>query len=229
MFKSNWIRKPNYKDISFKDYNDYWAHRGWEINRTLKEREKIMLQQIPADSSAIDIGCGNSLLPVKLQEKGCRVDIGDVSPKVLEGYRQHGIEGKIIDLEDITSISFDKQYDYIILSEVLEHLRHPEKTINALKPFTQNFAITIPNTAAIFYRYGLAIKGRFPTQWTYHPSEHLRYWSHIDFLDWLDAMGLHVEKDIGADGVTVRGFLPFLPKMWKNLFAHRVVYICTKK
>jgi len=112
------------------------------------------------------------------------------------------------------------------LSEVLEHVRNPEQILQALKPFTKNFIITVPNSAAYQFRYGLMFRGRFFTQWVYHPSEHLRYWSHIDFLDWLSAMKLNVLSTPVADGFTLRGLVPWLPALWKNFLGYRMVYNC---
>lgn len=229
LFNVQWIRKPDFKNISFVDYNSYWEHRGWNLKNKLRRREEIVLDCIPKGSCVIDMGCGNSCLSVKLKEKGCDVAVSDVSDIVLKGYKEHGIEGHIIDLEDAAHIQLTTTYDYIILSEVLEHLRHPEKTIAALKPFTKRFIVSVPNTAAYFYRYGLLVRGRFPAQWTYHPSEHLRYWSYIDFLDWLDAQGLEVEKTVAADGANFGGLVPWLPSLWKNLLAHEIVYVCKVK
>lgn len=208
------------------DYEAYWKARGWELATSLKPRERIMLDMIPADSSVCDIGCGNSLLPVKLKQKGADVTVVDIAQVVLEGYKKHGIQGLSFDLETMTGDELPETYDYIILSEVLEHTRNPEEIIAKLKKHTSRFLITVPNSAAYVFRYGLLVRGRFFTQWVYHPSEHLRYWSHIDMLDWLEAQRLTVEEAAVADGFTARGLLPFLPRLWKNMFGYRMVYKC---
>lgn len=225
MFNSPWIRKPDFSKISLK-YDDYWKNRGWQINKKLKPREEIILKIIPSGSNVMDIGCGNSLLPLKLKEKGAKVEIADISKLVLDNYLPFGIKGRVLNIENVETLSFDKKFDFIIMSEVLEHTRNPEEIILKLKNNTDRFAITIPNSASYQFRYGLMFRGRFFTQWIMHPSEHLRFWSHIDFLDWLKAMGLEVEKTIVSEGFSFRGFLPWLPRLWKNLLAYRVVYIC---
>src|SRR5229473_3420304 len=56
-------------------------------------------------------------------------------------------------------------FDYVVLSEVLEHLPLPEELLAALRPSAPRFLVSLPNTAYIFYRVGLALLGRFPTQW----------------------------------------------------------------
>ena len=100
--KYKWIRKPDFKSIQrVVNYNDYWSYRGWEINKKLKNREIKALDLIPKGSKVIDIGCGNSLLPLALKEKGVDVHVGDVSDKVLQEYSKFGVPGRIIDLENI--------------------------------------------------------------------------------------------------------------------------------
>jgi methionine biosynthesis protein MetW len=185
-----------------------------------------MLDIIPAGSRVADIGCGNSLLPVRLKDKGCKVSVSDISGIVLEQYQTLGISGFKTDLEDVHSLRLPESFDYLILSEVLEHTRNPEEIIKTLKKYTTNFLITVPNSAAYQFRYGLMFRGRFFTQWVYHPSEHLRYWSHIDFIDWLRAMGLEVVATPVAEGFSLRGLLPWLPGLWPNLLGYRMVYHC---
>jgi methionine biosynthesis protein MetW len=226
MFKSPWIRKPNFRGIKEINYDDYWQYRSWRLNDKLKLREQIMLDIIKTGTKVADIGCGNSLLPVKLKEKGCSIFAADISKKVLEQYKTFKVDGFQIDLEKITEIKLTNKFDYIILSEVLEHIRNPEQVINTLKTNTKYFLITIPNSASYQFRYSLMFRGRFFTQWVYHPSEHLRYWSHIDFLDWLEALGLHVLQTPVSDGFSLWGLFPNLPNLWKNLLGFRMVYYC---
>ena len=226
MFNSPWIRKPNFKNLKEIDYNDYWQFRGWQLNKKLKPREYLLLDIIPLGSRVADIGCGNSLLPVKLKEKGCSVSVADISETVLSQYKTLGLQSFKIDLENIASLKLESNFDYMILSEVLEHIKNPEQIISALKPHTKYFLLTVPNSAAYQFRFGLLFRGRFFTQWAYHPSEHLRYWSHIDFLDWLEALGLEVLQTPVSDGFSFRGLLPWLPNLWKNFLGFRMVYHC---
>ena len=235
MFSSPWIRKPDFRNVKEINYDDYWKFRGWELNKKLKPREIIVRDMVPAQTDGrptrvADIGCGNSLLPVVLKEKGCDVFVADISETVLEQYRKLGLGGFKADLEKIggkgESLDLPGRFDYVIMSEVLEHVRNPEQIVKAIAPHTEHFLITVPNSAAYQFRYGLMFRGRFFTQWAYHPSEHLRYWSHIDFLDWLDAQGLEVIATPVSDGFSLRGRLPWLPGLWKNLLGYRMVYHC---
>lgn len=219
-------RKPNWREIDSIDYDQYWHQRGFTLNSHLKERESIILNLVEAGSRVLDIGCGSSLLPIKLQEKGCLVTVADISAIVLDNFEKFGIATLKLDLENIASQSLGGDYDYIILSEVLEHTTNPEEIISVLKGKTKNLIITIPNSAFYRYRLHLLINGRFFTQWVYHPSEHLRFWSHSDFVDWLQAMDLKLVKFFASNGFSLFGCLPQLKDFWPNLFGHQIVYLC---
>lgn len=226
MFDSPWIRKPDFSGIKKMDYDDYWRFRGFKIESELKPREKIICGFIPENARVIDVGCGNSKLPLVLKLRGTPVEVADISQLVLDEYNKHGVSGHLIDLEKPENIMLEKKYDYMILSDVLEHTRNPEEILIKLKDFTDYFVITIPNSAAYQFRIGLIFRGRFFTQWVHHPSEHLRFWSHIDFLDWLYALGLNTVDVAVADGFTLYGLIPWLPKYWKNFLGFRMVYVC---
>lgn len=220
-------RKPQFTALSGIDYDRYWRERGFHINEKLKEREDIMLAAIPPGASVLDIGCGNSLLPSALRAKGCSVTVGDISPVVLDGFKALGIPTMVVDLEHIHEAAVSSIYDYIIMSEVLEHTKNPEEIIQTLKKHTAHFILTIPNSAFYRYRFHLMFHGRFFTQWVSHPSEHVRFWSHRDFVDWIGAMGLTLEQSVASNGFSFFGLLPGLKNWWKNLFGHQIVYFVT--
>ena len=75
---------------------------------------------------------------------------------------------------------------------------------------------------ATWTRSGIASRlllGRFPLQWLAHPGEHLRFWTHVDFLWWANCLGYRVQTAIPYQGT------PFLKRLWPNLFASGIVYV----
>ncbi len=217
---------PLFPNIGRLDYSDYWRERGFTLQSKLREREVMILGLIPAGARVLDVGCGNSRLPVELKRKGCEVSVADISPIVLDAFKKEGIAGVTLDLDTIASEPVPEGYDYIIMSEVLEHTRNPEEILKKLASHTKRFVLTIPNSAFYPFRFELFFGGRFLKQWVYHPSEHLRFWSHSDFIDWLGALGFSVEFARASNGLSVKGLLPFMKDVWPNLFGHQMVYMC---
>lgn len=218
MFYFRGTRKPDFKKIEKINYDEYWKTRGFALRSRLMEREIIFFDWIKTGSKVLDVGCGNSRLLYELKNrKDCVVTGLDTSPLVIEGQKQSGISAQVMDIESPKFI-LDQSYDYIIASELLEHLRQPEDFIRKLAPHAKFLVISVPNSAFYRYRLGLMFGGRFFTQWRYHPSEHLRFWSHRDFTDWLEAMGLRL-----VDWRASNGF--FGKDVWPNMLGHQMCYL----
>src|SRR3989338_2341001 len=211
-------RKPNFSKIKRVSYDDYWTERGFQMRSKLMEREVIFFDWITRGSTVLDVGCGTSRLLFELKaQKQCRVSGAAISPLVVASLQQAGIDAFVANIED-SAFQLIDHYDYIICSETIEHLSQPEELIAKLKAAADYLVPSVPNSAFYRYRLGLMFRGRFFTQWMSHPSEHLRYWSHTDFLDWLSAMGLTVVTFKASNGFELKDILP-------NMFGHQICYL----
>ncbi len=220
-------RKPNFKNIKFLDYNDYWRHRGIKLRKKLRAREKIFIDWVRPGTKVLDIACGDAPVLLELKnKKNCHVTGFDISELILNEQSKASVHTQ---KRDISSDDFilKENYDYIIMSEVLEHLVFPEKLIAKIKNKANYLIISIPNSAFYRYRLSLLFKGRFFTQWAYHPAEHLRFWSHTDFVDWLLAMGLKIVDVKASNGLTFGPIKLF--NLNKNLFGYQICYLVKNK
>jgi methionine biosynthesis protein MetW len=223
MFYFVGTRKPNFKNAKFFDYEEYWRFRGIKIREKLRDREKIFIDWIKDGSSVLDIACGDSPLLGELKrKKNCQVEGFDLSSLIVEEQKKSGVPAQVQDI-GAKDFKLEKKYDYIVLSETVEHLVLPEELIKKIKGQTKHLIISIPNSAFYRYRLDFLWKGRFFTQWAYHPAEHLRFWSHLDFLDWLRALDLEIVACQASNGLTL-GPLKFF-KWWKNLFGYQICYL----
>jgi methionine biosynthesis protein MetW len=225
MFYFSFTRNPDFKNIKKINYDEYWKTRGFSLRNKLMPRETLCLKWIEPNSKVLDVGCGNSRLLYELKkDKNCEVLGLDVSPLVAESLARVGIPVKVVDIAK-TNFDFinDQEFDYIILNEILEHITNPEEVITQIKSKGKKLILSIPNIGFYRYRLGLMFKGRFPTQWIMHPSEHVRYWTHKDFLDWISAMDLEL-----IECQTTAGFR-FSKNKWKNLFGHMISYLVKSK
>lgn len=225
--KANNTNRKNIFNVQLTDfdYDAYWRTRDVAIRKKLLDREEIFFDWIAQGSCVLDVAAGNSFLPRVLKEKKqCTVTICDISEKVIAAQAAHGLDARKINLSD-TSFCLESDYDYVILSEILEHLPFPENVIAKISSHARFLVISVPNSA--FYKFRLQLlKGRFLKQWAAHPSEHLRFWSHKDFLEWLYALGLCVIETKASNGLDI-GLAKFY-KIFPNLFGHQMVYLCKK-
>jgi 2-polyprenyl-3-methyl-5-hydroxy-6-metoxy-1,4-benzoquinol methylase len=133
-----------FKKDSF-NYEEYWGQFSESGDYLISPfKLKLFKSLISEGSSVLDIGCGNGMLLDHLKKTRYIQDSGiEISAKAVEMARQKGINAV---QGDITSSDFklERTYDYIIISEVLEHLPKPENVLEKLKgKFTKNLIITI--------------------------------------------------------------------------------------
>ena len=102
----------------------------------------------------------------------------DISETALRKCKEKGIDAIKLDLErDYKKISQLGTFDYVLLMEVLEHLKNPEKVIKeSLKIAKEGVIITLPNIGFLRWRVQLML-GYFPRQ----SYTHLHFWTINDF------------------------------------------------
>lgn len=209
-----YVRRPDFPAGTF-DYERYWEVRGRTLE--LPNRALIFAQWIPPGSRVLEVGCGDGAFAEHLARvRGCRVLAVDLSERGVSLARERGVDAH---RRDVVREPFPLDaFDYVLLSEIIEHLALPEELLAALRPSAPRFLVSLPNTAYVFYRVGLGILGRFPAQWIVHPSEHLRFWSVTDFRAWARAQGFRVVREVASNG------FPILKRWHHNLFGHQMCY-----
>ncbi len=207
------------------DYEEYWRQRLQSEEHSISPfKLKLIERFIDEGSGVLDIGCGDgTLLHHLVKTRNIQARGVEVSGKAIELARLKGIK---VDRVNITEKDFnlDGTYDYIIISEVLEHLPKPEEVMQRVKGnFTKYLIVTIPNTGFLGERLRLLL-GRVPQQWVVHPSEHLRFWTISDFLFWCGQLGFKVESYHGL----LDEYYDIKIKLWKyypKLFSRYVLYL----
>ncbi len=209
------IRTPSLR-LQRMDYDAYWRTRG---PHEVQPRVRLMAGFIEPGSSVFDVGCGDGTALAYLRRSrnieafGC-----DLSEVAVQMAQEKGLHVQVCDVT-APEFQFDGTFDYIILSEVIEHIPDPEALLrNAGGHFRQGLIITIPNIGHIKHRARL-LCGRFPVQWVYHPGEHLRFWTVLDFCRWAEELDYRVAALYPSNGT------PWLYKRWPNLFANQVIFI----
>lgn len=206
------------------DYDEYWEKkRGSQmgyLSAFQLDRAVAIAGVISRGASALDIGCGDgAILQYLIEHKAVDAHGVDVSERAVVHCRAQGLDVWLADVTQPETLSALAEYDYIILSEIIEHVPAPEDLLNGLRSHVrQAFIVSVPNTGYVWHRLRLLL-GRFPLQWLAHPGEHLRFWTHIDFLWWANWQGYRVRTAIPYQGT------PVLKRWWPNLFASGIVYV----
>lgn len=182
-----------------EDPDSYWEKRGTQ--HSLNPAALSVWQKQRADfvlSVARDLGVHDQALVI--------ADIGSGNGAALRYLERNlqrmqgiGIDGSRVMLEEITRSGFRSLHadvsskdfsppeaDFTLLFEIAEHVPHAEALIAAaLRVSRIGVFVSFPNSGFFTYRARLLF-GKFPAQWLYHPSEHLRFWTLRD-VRWLSA------------------------------------------
>jgi len=134
---------------------------GYTLKRSSTSSHMQIIEAIAPRARVLDLGCSQGLLASPLRAKRVGVTGVDVLPadqvgKDFEAYYQQ-------DLEEPLELPEGRVFDAVVISDVLEHVREPQRLLRAarrhLKPDGRLFVST-GNIAIWFYRASLLV-GRF--------------------------------------------------------------------
>jgi methionine biosynthesis protein MetW len=151
-------------------------------------RVKLISDWIEQYSTILDVGCGEGLIAEEIAKtKKAQIYGIDVSTKAISKFVNKGFHGEVIDL-DAEALDLRSTYDYILLVEVLEHLKCPQDVlIEACEHARKGVIVTLPNSGYLRWRLQM-LRGYFPRQ----SFAHIHFWSINDFNIFLKALGLRV-------------------------------------
>ncbi|HWE27867.1 MAG TPA: bifunctional glycosyltransferase/class I SAM-dependent methyltransferase [Polyangia bacterium] len=120
----------------------------------------MALDAVPAGAKVLDIGAGPGGMARELANKGCQAAVVDqLAPTEPTG----GIDVLVQDLDEELRFSVG-EYDYLLLLDVIEHLRAPEQFLARLRAQfdyrPKTLVLTTPNVAFIIPRLML-LAGEF--------------------------------------------------------------------
>ena len=198
----------------FEDYEK--SHEAVETGKLL--RAKLVEDWIEPNSTILDVGVGDGVM-AEYFVKNKHVDVEglDISNKACEKARNRGIRSEIRDINNSLGIENDKYYDYILLSEVIEHIIYPHRILlDATKHTKKGVIVTIPNSGYLKWRVQL-LRGYVPRQ----SFTHLHNWSIKDF-----------ELFCKTLDIQILGFITILPDLllkFRNLLAWQQCWLLAPK
>ncbi len=93
----------------------------------------------------MDLGCGAGTLVYSIAKKARKVIAIDISKSKIKRARDRYSKENIEFIQtDILQYEFDEKFDYIILSNILEHIEDRYSFLSMLKPLAKTFLIRVP-------------------------------------------------------------------------------------
>lgn len=129
-----------------------------------------IISYLGKNKKVLDVGCSSGYIAKELNKNGCSVFGIEIDITSAEIAKKHCEKVLVVgDMEEINGLPFsDKYSDIIIFSDILEHLKRPDITLQRLRRYLKSEIIivaSIPNVARFEVRFGLLL-GKF----RYHES-----------------------------------------------------------
>lgn len=152
-----------------------------EFNTSPFSMHTQIVNFIQNKSKVLDIGCAEGYLSKEISSNGCEVVGIELDEKAALKSRKYCKE---VIIGNIESISLDDKYlnyfDYIILADVLEHLKNPLLILSRFKKYLKDdgyLIISVPNIANWRVRFKL-LRGNFDyEEMGILDKEHIRFFT----------------------------------------------------
>lgn len=207
--------------------NFYQISRYHKINDYRKEAI-IRFIGFSANPVILDIGCAYGLLGAEFKKRtSCQFYGADISNKAITEAKQVLNNAWQVNLEeDFLNWPEElkgKEYDVVIISELLEHLFEPEKLLLNLKKLAKHdkfIIITVPNL--LFWKNRLKIMlGQFN-----YTDQGVMDRGHIHFFTWVSFKKMIQEagyKIVAVDNHFPTRGTKWFGQFWPGLFAYRFI------
>jgi 2-polyprenyl-3-methyl-5-hydroxy-6-metoxy-1,4-benzoquinol methylase len=147
----------------------------------LSENHGYLLDHVAPGSTVLELGPASGYMTRILAAKGCVVDAIEINPADAEkaaSFCRTMVIGSIEDVENFKRLA--GPYDVILIADVLEHLRAPEKILPLLRERLAKGGeaiVSLPNIAFWKMRFEL-LRGRFEyTDMGLLDRTHLRFYT----------------------------------------------------
>lgn len=218
---------PETAQVGETDPDLYWESKGRRTPEQLSawrlKRARALVRLVADGDRVLDLGTGDgALLRYLLNHRQVEARGIDIAPEAVAFCRAQGLDVSLGDIRRPVNEYLNEPVDYIILSEIVEHLPNPEALLQELRPWVRKgFLLSIPNTGYYQHRLRLLL-GRFPLQWVVTPGEHLRFWTRADFHWWVRQLGLEIQREVPYEGA------PIWKNLWPGLFAAAFVFVLSE-
>jgi methionine biosynthesis protein MetW len=201
------------------------------VDRLSRTDRDVILTLVPECVSVLDLGCGDCSLLNELVTRrrinGTGVDInGD---QLIDGLA-HGLNVYQGDLDEGLADFPDNAYDYVILNQTLQVVKHPLLVFDEMLRIGRHGIVGFPNFAHWRLRKGLFFGGRAPKSpalpFEWYDTPNIRVLSIRDFFDYCRAQGIQIV----AERYLIGGkWMHRIPVAVTNLLAHVGLFIISRQ
>lgn len=118
---------------------------GVHPKHRILDYHEFFLNKIEKNSKILDVGCGTGEVAFDISKKAQKVVAIDINKKKIESAkRKFSSYNLTFIVGDATDYNFNDRFDYIVLSNVLEHIKDRQAFLKKVKNFGLFFLIRVP-------------------------------------------------------------------------------------
>jgi len=171
----------------------------------------------------LDLACGNGKIDKIFKERGAIVHGCEISAKIIATASPNLDKSFVFDVENDDFGRLDKDYDFIVASELIEHLFLPKKFLINLKTIVSpgcRIIITTPNFLLWTNRLRMFF-GKFAyTERGFLDESHIHFFTYNSLKDMVRETGFMIERENHIIHPKIPGRIG---RLRPNLFSYQVV------
>ena len=184
---------------------------------------KAILKLVNQRSTVLELGCGSGdLLSLLTKERSVRGQGLEIDEKAIYACVAKGLNVIHGDIDSGLAEYEDKSFDYVILNQSLQQIKHPDSVLTDALRVGRKVIISFSNFAyyksrlQIFFQGRTPVTGALPYQWYETPNLH--FLSVSDFIYYCRLKYVRIERSMYISG---SGSV----KLFPNLFAQTAIFL----
>ncbi len=172
------------------------------IQKTLGNRIDFSLiaKWIEPESRVLDLGCGDgTLLEYLIRNKKVKATGVNIDQEEIISCAAKGISVIQQDLNEPLANFKDQSYDYVILSQTLQVVHHPDRIMQEILRVGKYALVSFPNFAYYRMRFGLFFGGKMPKTktlpWKWYDTPNIHHLTLKDFRNFCKKHDIKILKE----------------------------------
>ena len=171
------------------------------LDPTAALTDRLIMDQIGRSSRVIDLGCGDGRLLCRLRDEiGCTVQGIELDHREVIEAISKGMPVIQSDLDRGLKEIPEQSFDYAVLSQTLQQVRHPQELLGEMLRVAKRAVILVPNYGHWWIRVQILLHGRAPITgslpYDWYNTPNLHFLSMIDFRELCEQMKFKIVVEI---------------------------------